>query len=190
MSGAAKRVLLLTASILLVSCGAAGCKKEAQGSEGAQEKKEAASEKKVTTREVWLNSEKATWDEKEVKEALEHVKNADLKYPTVKDAAMAARCADIAFLEKIKENGFTRWDAPEIMIAACKTPFPSMIRSIHLWGGDVHAKDEGGSTALMYAAGIAHNLETVRYLVSQGRTSMQRASCLARRLWPTPGMRK
>jgi len=54
------------------------------------------------------------------------------------------------------------------MVAACKTPFPDIVRTIHQRGGDVNAKDMEGCTALVQAAGTAGNLETVKYMVSQG----------------------
>jgi len=104
----------------------------------------------------------------EVKEAFEYMKNADLKYPTVKDATMAARCADVKSISIIYNNGFTDWKNPDIMLAACQTPFLVNVQTIHKLGGDVNAKDKGGMTALMYAAEEANNVETVKYLVSQG----------------------
>ena len=66
--------------------------------------------------------ERPEWSEKTVGEdvirAFEHMKNVDPRYPTVKDAVMAARCADVKALLTIKKNGFTKWDDPGIMTAA------------------------------------------------------------------------
>ena len=114
----------------------------------------------------WLEKE----DDPEVKKAVEHMKNADPKYPTLRDAVMAARCADVKSLLIIKENGFTNWQDPEIMLAACKTPFLDIVRTIHQFGGNVNAKEkeEYGFTALMRTAGEKGNLEMVKYLVSNG----------------------
>ena len=110
------------------------------------------------------------WIEKadpEVKKAVVHMEKTDLKYPTVKDAVMAARCADIEALSVMKKNGFTNWDDPEIMLAACKTPFLVNVKMISRFGGDVNASDKDGVTALMFAA-RAGNVEIVKYLVSRG----------------------
>ena len=99
--------------------------------------------------------------------AFEHMKNVDPRYPTVKDAVMAVRCADVKTLLTMKKNGFTKWDDPEIMLAACKTPILKNVQTIHQLGGNVNAKNEKGQTALMWAA-KSGNIETVKYLVSNG----------------------
>ncbi|MBO4631176.1 MAG: ankyrin repeat domain-containing protein [Lentisphaeria bacterium] len=119
---------------------------------------------KVPSRTEWIEKSK---DIPAVKKAVEHMKKADLKHPTVKDAAMAARCADVKALSVIRENGFTKWDDPEIMLAACKTPFLENVQTVHKFGGNVNARDKDGDMALMSAAALG-SVETVKYLVSQG----------------------
>lgn len=161
MSGE-KRVFLLAALALMVLCGVAGCKEEVIDE---------------NARLAWIEKEGGN---PEIQEALHYVLTVTLKRlyrssenegtqdPSVIDAVMAARSADLQVLKKIRKSGFTQWDDPEIMIAACKTPFPAIVRTIQRWGGDVNAKGKGGWTALMWAAGTGNNLEVVKYLVSQG----------------------
>ena len=99
--------------------------------------------------------------------ALKHTDNADPKYPTIKDAVMAARCANVKALTVMKKHGFTKWDNPEIMIAACKIPVLENVQTVHKYGGNVNASNKDGVTALMFAA-RSGEVEMVKYLVSRG----------------------
>ena len=119
----------------------------------------------IEGRDAWIAKQKA---DSPVMKAVAHTKNADLKHPAVKDAVMAARCADLEALSVIRKNGFDGWKDPEIMIAACQTPFPVVVRAVHELGGPVDARDRSGMTALMIACRDPKNLETVKYLVSLG----------------------
>ncbi len=114
-------------------------------------------------REKWLAENKSS----NVKAAVEHMKKADLKHPVLKDAVMAARCADVNALRIICVNGKINWQDPEIMIAACKTPFLLNVRFVHSHGGNVNAKSENGVTPLMESSSRGH-FEIVKYLVEHG----------------------
>ena len=161
-AGAAKKIVCL-------QCGKeypAGTKfcSECGGKVG--EKDAAAPGKAENKRAAWIA--KVSSDDDDVREAVEYLKTADLEYPSVKDAVMAARCADLQALQTIHKNGFAKWNDPEIMLAAAQTPFVENIQFIHEHGGDVNAKDkEDGETALQSASSEGY-LEVVKYLVSQG----------------------
>ena len=114
-------------------------------------------------REAWI--EKA---DPEVKMAFEYIKHANLQYPTLNDAVMAARCADVKALVTIRQNGFSDWKHPDIILAASRTPFRDNVQTIHELGGRLRTKDKHGKTVLMFAAEQPDNLETVKYLISSG----------------------
>ena len=116
-------------------------------------------------RAVWIA--KAQKEDPEVRAAAEHVKKADLNHPVLKDAVMAARCADVSALAAISRNGKINWQDPEIMFAACKLPFRITVRRVHELGGDVNEKDKNGWTALMSASSRGC-FEVVKYLVDHG----------------------
>ena len=118
-------------------------------------------------RAAWL--EKAAKADPEVKNALGYMKGRNPAYPSLNDAIQAARCADVKLLydmSKSKDSNID-WRNPEIMIAACKTPFCINVRFIHEQGGDVNAKDERNGTALMWACHSGNELEIVKYLVGK-----------------------
>ena len=117
---------------------------------------------KSISRDLWLQKQGGL-----VTVAIEHMKNADLQFPSAIDAAMAASCADLDALIQMQKNGFSKWNQPDIISAACCTPFCSIVQFIHQLGGDVNAKTDDGWTPLSYAA-ICGHLDIVKYLVSQG----------------------
>ena len=143
--------------------------KRRPGQEKAERQREDGLKKELddfrVKRDVWIA--KAQKEDPEVREAIEHMRKADLNHPVLKDAVMAARCADVFALAAISRNGKINWQDPEIMLAACKPPFRITVQCVCDLGGDVNAKDKNGITALMVAF-FRGNSEIMKYLVGKG----------------------
>ena len=61
------------------------------------------------------NSDEDTYTEKQLKqieEAKEYLKNADMEYPTLKYAEFACIAGDVGMLKKMESHGFKQWNKP------------------------------------------------------------------------------
>ena len=124
-------------------------------------------------REAWLANVSEC---KLIRDSVEYLKTATLESPTIVDAVMAAGCADYQALQIIYKNGFFKWDNPDIMCAAARTPFLENICSVYKLNSSINAKDSVyGKTALIWAAAY-EQLDAVKYLVAQGADVNARGS--------------
>ena len=155
---------------------------EARAKQAELQAKEAAEKQAKEDREAFPAREKAclegqaSWVKKtdSAKKAARHLKTTNLQYPPTRDTIMAALCADLNALKTIEKNGFKEWSNPEIMLAACRTPFIAVVQFIHEKGGDVNAKNESGTTALINASFVG-DTEIVKYLIEHGAKIDERA---------------